>query len=118
MKSSRFCPNAPVGVRSAASPNPAANKKTYPREGFITSSFGRGGRVQRRPLASNTRAALLRRSQVRVTIALVAILVRVRAHRAVLAVADGAHPVGGHAQLDQEVARRGRPAIAQTQVVF
>src|SRR6516162_7052979 len=54
----------------------------------------------------------------RSTVSLVAFLVRIRADRPFLTITDGLKPVGGYAELDQEVLRRRAAAVAETQVVF
>ena len=66
----------------------------------------------------NTNSASLADGEMSPAIPLPAALVRFRTHRAFLAVADVHQVIGRHAQLDQEIARRSCPAIAQTQVVF
>src|ERR1700692_3762237 len=55
---------------------------------------------------------LLRRRQMRAAIALVTGLGGVGAHRAILAIADGADLIRGHAQLHEEVLGSGGAAIA------
>ena len=51
-------------------------------------------------------------------IPLPAAFVGFRTDRAFLAVADGLQPVGRNSQLREKVTRRGRPAIAEAEVIF
>src|SRR5579872_7476215 len=105
MKSSRFWAFRAGAASSAA----IASRERDPPKGLIKSSipyprttletavrFNKRGQSADCPLFySSTHPSLLRRSEMRVTIALVAILVGVGANGAILAVADGAQPVGG-----------------------
>src|SRR5271170_1085255 len=80
--------------------------------------WGGRPRPRRTPWSGCAVLPLLRRRQMRVAVALIAILARFRAHRTLLAVADHADPGFRNTQPHQKILGGSSAPVAQSKIVF